>query len=106
MEEKQNYFIEVIGNGGITMQILQVYTIFLGFIFESIELIKSDAENLPIALQSLEEIIIDSGTIHPDLYVYLNSDKPKFEELLKSFAPESKPEQQKTTAKKAIAVKE
>ncbi|AND75668.1 hypothetical protein [Nostoc phage A1] len=101
MEERQNYFIEVIGNGGVTMQILQVYTMFIGFIFDSIEAIKSDANNLPIALQSLENIIFDSGTIHPDLFVYLSNDKPKFEELLKSFV--KPPESKKATAKTAIA---
>ncbi|XAI95749.1 hypothetical protein [Dolichospermum phage Dfl-JY23] len=90
------YFSEIIGNGGVTLQILQVFEVFHKFVDDSIESIKNDPGAIDDCLKELEEICLESGEIHPDLYMTLKTVSVGIEKTFKYIA--SVPGKTKTKA--------
>ncbi|QVQ57111.1 hypothetical protein ELBI_106 [Anabaena phage Elbi] len=81
------HFSEIIGNGGITLQILQVFEIYHNFYIESVFAVKDGQKKLEDVLKELDDMVLESGQVHPDLYVTLNSVNSKLVRTLELIAP-------------------
>ncbi|AND75573.1 hypothetical protein [Nostoc phage N1] len=73
--ENKNYFLEIVGNGGITMQLLQAFALYNKFVFDAGDKLLRDEETLETITQQYEDITHDAAIIHPDLFVYLTDNK-------------------------------